>query len=96
MLPSGNDASLALAVFFGILLFKRDSKNNFIEDNLKLNHSLQCCQRFVNEMNKTSLDLKLKKTYFSNPHGLGNVLNKSCSLDVCILIEYALKNSTFR
>lgn len=38
----------------------------------------------------------MKRTFFSNSHGLPSQLNKSCASDVAILIDYALKNSFFR
>ena len=32
-------------------------------------------------MNKKAQELDLKNTYYSNPHGLSNCLNKSSSFD---------------
>ena len=47
-------------------------------------------------MNKKGLILDMKRTFFSNSHGLSNQLNRSCASDVAILIDYALKNVLFR
>ena len=47
-------------------------------------------------MNKKGLILDMKRTFFSNSHGLPNQLNKSCASDVAILIDYSLKKSLFR
>jgi D-alanyl-D-alanine carboxypeptidase len=38
----------------------------------------------------------MKRTVYSNSHGLPNALNKSCASDLAILISYALKNDIFR
>ena len=47
-------------------------------------------------MNKKCLLLEMRRTFFSNSHGLSNQLNKSCASDVAVLIDYALNNSLFR
>ena len=47
-------------------------------------------------MNRKSLTLDMKRTFFTNSHGLPNQLNKSCASDVAILIDYSLKNQLFR
>lgn len=38
----------------------------------------------------------MKRTIYSNSHGLPNALNKSCASDLAMLISYALKNELFR
>jgi D-alanyl-D-alanine carboxypeptidase len=38
----------------------------------------------------------MKRTFYSNSHGLPNNLNKSCASDVSILIDYSLNNDLFR
>ena len=35
------------------------------------------------------------KTYFANSHGLAHQLAKSCSFDIALLCDYAMKNSIF-
>jgi D-alanyl-D-alanine carboxypeptidase (penicillin-binding protein 5/6) len=47
-------------------------------------------------MNKKAKDLKMFKSNFVNPHGLGNVLNVSTAKDMMILCRYAVANDTFR
>lgn len=56
----------------------------------------QFYKNFILEMNKKSLTLDMKRTFFTNSHGLSNQLNKSCASDVAILIDYSLKNTMFR
>lgn len=38
----------------------------------------------------------MKRTFFSNSHGLANNLNRSCAFDMATLIDYALRNPLFR
>ncbi len=38
----------------------------------------------------------MKRTFFSNSHGLANNLNRSCASDIATLIDYALRNPLFR
>lgn len=47
-------------------------------------------------MNKKCNELGMKRTIYTNSHGLPNILNKSCAFDLVILINYALANSKFR
>lgn len=43
-------------------------------------------------MNHKAKELKMTKTNFSNPHGLGNALKVSTAQDVMILAQYAVNN----
>ena len=47
-------------------------------------------------MNDKVRELDLTSTWFSNPHGLQNVLNTSSPKDMLKLSRYAIKNETFR
>ena len=47
-------------------------------------------------MNKKCNDLGMKRTFYSNSHGLANSLNKGCSSDLVILIDNALRKPLFR
>ena len=47
-------------------------------------------------MNKKCIELEMKRTFFSNSHGLANNLNRSCASDMATLIDYALRNQLFR
>lgn len=80
MLPSGNDAALALAEHIGKL-----------QDN-----NLNPLQNFVNKMNQLAKQLNLEKTFFSNPHGLSNPNNRSTAKNIAILTSYGLKLPVFR
>jgi len=50
---------------------------------------------FIKEMNKYAQKLKLKKTNYTNPHGLANKANHSSAADVAQLSCYAMKNPIF-
>ena len=62
MLPSGNDAAVALAKWGGNLLIDKNP-NEQEKDNVKV---------FLNFMNKTAKELNMKNSRFYNPHGLPN------------------------
>lgn len=85
MIPSGNDAALALAKFVGKKI-DPDTK-----DPVKT---------FVAAMNKKAKELGLKDTLYENPHGLdldewkGDL--HSTARDVEKVFAYAMKNETFR
>ena len=38
----------------------------------------------------------MKRTSYTNSHGLTNPDNKSCSYDIALLCEYCMQNETFR
>lgn len=80
MLPSGNDASVAIAVWGGRVLLNNESKGPNINYKKK-----QCYNRFIREMNKLSSKIGMQKTNYANSHGLMNCDNKSCAYDLCIL-----------
>ena len=105
MLPSGNDAAYALGEAFGCLLFY--DANNKIKlyeilqnkyicvKNELVNVSNDPLKYFLNEMNKTAMDLKLYNTFFVNPHGLMNRHNKSTAADCAKLACVTLKHPAF-
>ena len=80
MLPSGNDAALALAEIIGKM---QDPNSNPI-----LN--------FVNKMNQMARYLKLESTSFNNPHGLSNTINLSTAKNLATMVSYALKIPLFQ
>lgn len=55
-----------------------------------------CYARFVREMNEKAKQLNMVKTKYANSHGLSNQNNRSTSYDICLLCNYAIKNSLFR
>lgn len=79
MLPSGNDAAMALAEYTGRIIDRE-------EDPIKT---------FVKKMNKIAEELELKQTVFSNPHGMSTTLNISSASDVAKLACQAMKNQIF-
>jgi D-alanyl-D-alanine carboxypeptidase (penicillin-binding protein 5/6) len=87
MLPSGNDASIAIAVWGGKVLLKSSTP---------ITKKKICYQRFITEMNNKAKKLGMQKTNYANSHGLVNSANKSCAYDIAILCEYAMSNKKFR
>ena len=84
MLPSGNDAALALAEHFGVLLY-----SNKYGTKKKLPQSPE--RYFINEMNKNATLIKMHYTLFVNPHGLDKEYHNSCTYDVLKLGHKAMK-----
>ncbi|HJZ59938.1 MAG TPA: serine hydrolase [Gemmataceae bacterium] len=82
LLPSGNDAAVALAEHVGPR-FRADGHKE--EDGLAL---------FVAEMNRRAAALKIAETKYLDPNGLG--LNKSSARDLALLTSTALQNKLFR
>ena len=80
LLPSGNDASVALAEHFGPRFAKTlnatDPGGDGKQDSVAL---------FVAAMNATANSLELKRTKFENPHGLTAVGHKSTAADLAKL-----------
>lgn len=52
-------------------------------------------KNFVDQMNKTALELNLKNTHFTDPAGLSDDENFTTALDLASLVLAALKNPTF-
>ena len=109
MLPSGNDAAYCLGKFFGKLayiLYQEEKnkpfgvkKQKFAEIykekwDFELN-SKDFVRCFVCEMNKTARNEELSNTYFNNPHGLCDKINKSTAEDIAKLSILALKSKLF-
>jgi D-alanyl-D-alanine carboxypeptidase (penicillin-binding protein 5/6) len=83
MLPSGNDAAVALAEHFSPR-FK--AKGETEEDTVK---------SFINEMNRRAKALDLKETSYLDPNGLSSS-NKSSARDLAMLTSKAMQNERFR
>ena len=79
LLPSGNDAAVALAEHFGDR-FSGDGKGDAVA-------------KFVAEMNRTAEGLKMGETKYLDPHGLGG--NTASARDLLALAFAALKNPAF-
>ncbi len=86
MLPSGNDAAVALAEWGGRVLLsgKAHPKNKDYQ------------QAFVRHMNSLSSSLELRMTHWANPHGLPNAQNKSTAFDMARLCARAMEDPVFR
>lgn len=81
LLPSGNDASVALAEQFGKRFPPGDKKDADAHD------------RFVAEMNRRAETLKMNDTKYLDPHGLG--ANRSSARDLLRLVWTAQKDPLF-
>lgn len=80
MLPSGNDAAVALSEHFG----------------RKLKGPGSDVEKFIKKMNEKAQILGMKDTHFQNPHGMSTSLNISTAFDVAVLCQHALKIPFFR
>lgn len=82
LLPSGNDAGLAIARHIGSKPGATSAK--------------EAVETFVGMMNKRAVQIGLKNTQFVNPHGLGGRdRHYSSAYDLAILTWHALHFSTF-
>ena len=86
MLPSGNDASVALAEHFGRKFAKADES---LDD-------AKSYDRFIEQMNTTARELKMLQTHFVNPHGLTDKAHLSTADDLAKLAIAALGVPRFR
>ena len=82
MLPSGNDASIALAEHFGGL-FEPPPDNPGTADPVV---------RFVAEMNRTAAELGMHDTRYANPHGLTAKGHESTCADLLRLASVAARD----
>jgi serine-type D-Ala-D-Ala carboxypeptidase (penicillin-binding protein 5/6) len=89
MLPSGNDAAYALAHHFGKLLLTVPKLESRVKLSYEGSHykSYPEVLRFIEEMNSTAVEMKLKHTFYDSPHGLSNVHNYSTAYDQCVLVS---------
>ena len=92
MLPSGNDASLAMAVWGGRVLTENGDTSTIDAETSLMKKKKIFYDRFLEEMNKKAAELTMEKTHYANSHGLMNVDNKSCAFDLALLCEYAMKH----
>lgn len=92
MLPSGNDAAICVAEYFGQLIYKR----MYEKYNSESRSTSSPINYFITEMNNNAKELKLFHTNYANPHGLNNTNNKSTAEDVGRLCAVAMKMEKFR
>ena len=88
MLPSGNDAAIALSEHFGKIFFREKYGSKRRPPRVP-------GRFFVGEMNKNSRLLHLFSTHYNNSHGLDNEYHKSCAYDVAQLAYIAMKSPKF-
>ncbi len=84
MLPSGNDAAVALAEHFG-----RKFANANLTDELSYD-------RFIEEMNRVAAALELHSTRYVNPHGLTHPDHQSTASDLAKLARTAMQLDSLR
>jgi len=85
MLPSGNDAAVALAEHFGPV-FGESAEAAPVAG----------LERFVAEMNRAAASLEMSQTKYVNPHGLTHAEHRSSARDQFRLAVAALKLPLFR
>jgi D-alanyl-D-alanine carboxypeptidase (penicillin-binding protein 5/6) len=85
LLPSGNDAAVAVAEHFGGRLKRRSEKPDAIDP----------LPQFVAEMNRVASELGLHETHFANPNGLPAPGHQSSARDLAKLAHHALALPTF-
>ena len=88
MLPSGNDASVALAEHFG--------KRFAPVKGAKPDQEADPLERFLAEMNRTARRLGMKQTHYRNPHGLTAKGHRATVHDLLKLAQAAWKIPRFR
>ena len=85
LLPSGNDASVAIAEHFGKRLAPAGADQE--QDPLEL---------FVAAMNDAAAQLGMNQTHFKNPHGLTHEQHRTSAVDLLRLAHAAMQNELFR
>ena len=86
LLPSGNDAAVALAEHFGRRLLS----------STDVNQELTPLSRFVTEMNRMAKDQQMHNTQFKNPHGLTEEGHLSTAHDLIKLAYAAMRLPEFQ
>ena len=87
LLPSGNDAAVAVAEHFGARMTPAaPNPSNGKADPL---------ERFIAEMNRCAADLRMRETHFANPNGLPAPGHQSSARDLAVLASRALALPTF-
>lgn len=95
LLPSGNDAALVLADYFGSVIEKNTCsqggppKSYHFQDNTPIRY-------FLKEMNQLATKIGMTNTCFDSPHGLANNNNVSTAYDIALLSMNCMQNDVFR
>lgn len=85
LLPSGNDASVALAEHFGSRLGNQSDQN-----------PETAYDQFVEAMNRTAQRLGMQHTHYINTHGLSDQRHLTSASDLARLAREAMKHELFR
>lgn len=92
MLPSGNDAAIAIAGAVGSLILMHRKHSN-TDEATERGASLQSARKaFIKEMNSLCSFFGLKDTNFQNPHGLTNTQNRSTPWDIATMFSLGLRH----
>ncbi len=86
MLPSGNDAAVAIAEHLGRRLLGRETAAADVDP----------LARFVEEMNRAAQELGMTHTHFENPHGLPAAKHRASPRDLALLARAAMQLPEFR
>ncbi len=87
MLPSGNDASVALADHFGKRLADKAGGNG---------DEISAFDGFIQAMNRKAKELGMDSTQFNNPHGLPSAGHQTTAHDLAKLAFAAFKQPLYR
>lgn len=104
MLPSGNDAAVALAEAVGLLLiFEELNEITRIQDTKYIDikcripyNSEELMRQFIREMNKLAIYYGLERTNFASVNGLVNNKNVSTAKDLAKLSKFAMDDQYFK
>ncbi len=83
MLPSGNDAAIALAEFVGSKL------------SAEAADAKKPVAKFVAEMNRVAKELGMNQTNYTNPHGLPDRKHRSTAADQALLAARVMQDEVF-
>ena len=96
MVPSGNDAALALATYVDSLKIMPSSLQAAAAENSEKPNASESTQKqaetpltFVDLMNRKAEELGCTNTHFMNPHGLHDPEHYSTARDMMKIVQYA-------
>lgn len=90
MLPSGNDAAVAISIALGEVLLEDLDRN--ARDNKNPNGSLNARRTYLAAMNAECKNLGLKMSQLQNSHGLVNIFNQTTALDTARIFSQGMLN----
>jgi D-alanyl-D-alanine carboxypeptidase (penicillin-binding protein 5/6) len=92
MLPSGNDAAVAIAEHFGKRFAEKAKSNGDVQQE----GSVDAFASFIGEMNRRAEKIGMASTHFENPHGLPADGHQTTARDLARLAHAAFANPHFR